>query len=91
MSSTTPATIIPLQIDDFADRVLCFQNLYKDLLSAHPCAHVFGKQLDALGIAISDLVDQSRLAALYGKANTTGRLSIMSEAQRIANTTPREQ
>lgn len=85
MSSPPLPSIMPIQIDDFADRVLCFQNLYKDLISAHPCAHVFGQQLDIVGAAISDLVNHSRFATLYGKASPSARKSIMDEAQRIAD------
>lgn len=85
MSSPPLPPIMPVQVDDFADRVLCFQNLYKDLISAHPCAHVFEQQLNIVGAAISDLAEQSRLAALYGKASPTGRKSLLDVAHRVAD------
>ena len=85
MISESLRTIMPLQVDDFADRAACLQNLYKDLISVHPCAHVFGHQLDIIGSSISDLVDQAHLASLYCKATLNGRQMIMGEAKRIAN------
>jgi hypothetical protein len=85
MTTESPSTIMPVQIDDFADRVACLQNLYKDLISAHPCAQVFGRQLDIVGTAISDLADQAHLASLYCLANVHGRQEIMREAKRVAN------
>ncbi len=52
MPSQGVFTPMPNQIDDFTDRVGCLQNLYKDLISAHPCAQIFSNQLDVVGSAI---------------------------------------
>lgn len=76
--------VMPGQIDDFADRVACLQNLYKDLLNAHQCAPVFESQLAVVGKAISDLGEQAHLASLFGRATPAGRQNIMREARRIA-------
>lgn len=85
MTTGTHSPLTPIHIDDFADRVACLQNLYKDLISAHPCAHLFGQQLDIVGKAIAGLADQAQLAHLYGQSTETGRKQIMREAERIAN------
>lgn len=78
------SSLMPVQFDDFLDRVGCLQNLYKDLISAHPCAQVFGHQLDVVGKAISGLRDQAQLASLYGQSSSTGRKEIMQVAQSIS-------
>lgn len=66
------STLMPTQIDDFAARGVCLQNLYKDRISAHPCAQIFDHQLDVVGRAIADLFDQAQLASLYGHATNVG-------------------
>lgn len=77
--------ILPVQVDDFTDRVSCFQNLYKDLLSAHHCAPVFESQLNVVGTAIADLAEMALLVSLFGKSTPAGQEQILLEATRIAN------
>lgn len=85
MKTNGLSAFLPVQIEDITDRVACFQNMYKDLLSAHVCAPIFEGQLDVVGKALADLAEQTHLASLYCQATPTGREEIMSMANRVAS------